>query len=70
MMVYDRKTEIIQKVKNDFLYMGPCGTQDHRGPHKSPKNREKKWENGGNPKNSFFLGLGLPGGGWGSLEAK
>ena len=34
--------KIIKISKNDFFYMGPGVTQDHRGPHKTPKKPEKR----------------------------
>ena len=52
MMVFDRKTEIIKMSKNVFFYMGPGGTQDHRGPHKTPEkieHLEKQGKSGGGP---------------------
>ena len=52
--------------KNDFFYMGPGGTQDHRGPHKTPKNPKKKKQKTSNKKRAP---LGAPGEGWGWLEA-
>ena len=29
----------------NLFYMGPCGTQDHRGPHKTSKDRKKAGKN-------------------------